>query len=104
MSQFNQGTKTYNPVESKKDVMDTVKDKISDVATGAADMARTAKDKAGEFAHNAKDKVSEWAGDASDKAGDLAQEATQLIRRYPMQSIAAGMALGFLIAFAMTRD
>jgi ElaB/YqjD/DUF883 family membrane-anchored ribosome-binding protein len=103
MNQLNQGAKPYTPPESKKDALETVKDKISDVATGAADMARTATDKAGEFAHSAKDKVEEWAGEASDKVGDLAEEATRLIRRYPMQAIAAGLALGFLLAYA-TRD
>lgn len=122
MNQRNPSDMIHTPVESKKDVLDTVKEKISDVTTGAADMACAAKDKAGELATAAKekvkdaaasagamavqgkDKVGEWAGEASDKVGDAVQEATQLIRRYPIQAMVAGLAVGFLLARATARD
>ena len=55
----------------------------------------------------AKDKVQEWGAVAADKAGeaaqDLGREMTNLVRRYPIQAMVAGLAVGLLLARVTSR-
>jgi|SRR5262245_2913840 len=108
-----------------KGVVETAKEKAKGIAAGAADAAGAAKEKAaeiaatakekvkdlaagaGEMAAQAKDKVQEWGAVAADKAGEAAQdigrEITNLVRRYPIQAMVAGLAVGFLLARVTSR-
>jgi ElaB/YqjD/DUF883 family membrane-anchored ribosome-binding protein len=110
----------------RKEAIDIVKDRAKDVAAGAERVAGAAKDKAmevtaaakekvseaataaGELAVQVKDKVREWSSTAADEAKDAAQEVarevTTLVRRYPIQSLIVGVAVGFLLARATTRS
>jgi hypothetical protein len=109
-----------------KAVLDTAKDKVKEVASGAADLAVAAKDKAkdlavtakdkvkdmaaatGELAVQAKEKVQDWTTTAADKTGEtfqeVGQELTALVRRYPVQSLLVGFAVGFFLAQATARS
>jgi ElaB/YqjD/DUF883 family membrane-anchored ribosome-binding protein len=71
----------------------TAKDKIKDAACATGDMAVHAKEKAQEFASTAVHN----AGEALQTAG---QEVTFLIRKYPIQSVLIGAAVGFLLVKA----
>jgi len=55
-----------------------------------------------EKARDAKDKAMEWGSVAADKAGDtlqdLGKELSKVVRRYPLQSVMVGMAIGFFLA------
>jgi len=79
---------------ASKDALDVVKQKARDLTAGAADAAGAAKDKA-----------MEWSSAAADKAGDalqdLGKELTKVVRRYPLQSVLAGLVVGFLLARKM---
>lgn len=99
---------------------------------GATGMIENATDKAKEIAHNvgeyagqAKEKVSEWASTAGGKIKDVASHAgeyamqardtageaiqtvgtelTSVVRRYPLQSLMAGAAVGYLLGCALSR-
>jgi ElaB/YqjD/DUF883 family membrane-anchored ribosome-binding protein len=109
-----------------KAVLDTAKDKVKEVASGAADFASAARDKAKDLAVTAKDKVKDmvaatdelavrakekvqdWTSTAADKTGEtfqeVGQEFTALVRRYPVQSLLVGFAVGFFLARATTRS
>ena len=111
---------------ARKDVMDTVKDRAKEAAASAERVAGAAKEKAKEMADSAKEKVSEaataagelavqvkdkvreWGATATDEARDAALEAarevTNLVRRYPIQSLVVGVAVGYLVARATTRS
>jgi ElaB/YqjD/DUF883 family membrane-anchored ribosome-binding protein len=111
---------------SSRDVMDTIKDQAKDFTAGAERMAGVAKEKvketagvakekvteaanaAGELAIQAKDKVREWSVTAADEAREVVQEGmqevTSFVRRYPIQSLLVGVAVGFLLARATTRS
>jgi hypothetical protein len=41
---------------------------------------------------------------ADDAVPDVGKELTALVRRYPIQSMLLGIAVGFLLARAMTRS
>jgi len=75
----------------------TAREKTRDAAHAAGDYAVQATERAGEFAHTAYDKT----GDAMQ---DAAQEMTRMIRRYPIQSLLVGMALGMLLGRAASRS
>jgi ElaB/YqjD/DUF883 family membrane-anchored ribosome-binding protein len=105
-----------------KEVLGNVKDKAKEVASGAAGIAGAAKDKAkdlastaqekvkdvakatGDLAAEAKDKVEEWTATAADKTGEAVQEMGKelaaFVRRYPVQSLLIGAAVGYLLARA----
>jgi hypothetical protein len=109
-----------------KAILDTAKDKVKEMASGAADLAIAAKDKAkdltvsakdkvkdvatatGDLAVQAKDKVQDWTATAADKTSEtvqeVGQELTALVRRYPVQSLLVGFAVGFLLARVTTRS
>jgi hypothetical protein len=109
-----------------KAILDTAKDKVKEVASGAADLAAAAKDKAkelaetardkvkdvatatGDLAGQAKEKVQDWTATAADKSGETFQEVgrelTALVRRYPVQSLLVGFAVGFLLARTTPRN
>jgi ElaB/YqjD/DUF883 family membrane-anchored ribosome-binding protein len=78
-------------------VKDAAKEKLSDAATAA-----------GELAVQVKDKVQEWGAVATEETRDAALEAarevTNLVRRYPIQSLVVGVAVGYLVARATTRS
>jgi hypothetical protein len=104
----------------RKNFIDTVTDKAQELAADAADAAGTAVDTAKEMVATVKEKVTDmataasvYAGEASDKVQEwtaktahqaddavqnLGKELTSLVRRYPIQSLLAGLAVGFLLA------
>lgn len=122
----NYKTGTAPAATGPKDAFGTVRDKTREITAGAADAAGAVKDKAkdlvstatdkvkdaataaGDFAVQAKDKVQEWSAAAAHKAGDVvedaAEELTKLLRRYPIQSVLVGVAIGYLVARATSRS
>jgi ElaB/YqjD/DUF883 family membrane-anchored ribosome-binding protein len=108
-----------------KEVFNTVKDKAKEVLAGAADIPRAAKDKAnerastagenvkdvatavGDLTMHARDQVQEWTATAADKTSeavqDMGKKLTDLVRRYPIQSLLVGFTIGFLLTRATTR-
>jgi len=82
--------------EAVTGVIDTVKEKVQDVAAGASQMATKAKDTA-----------QEMASDAMEKVGAAGQEIAAVIRRYPVSAmfiaLGAGIGVGFLAALAARR-
>jgi ElaB/YqjD/DUF883 family membrane-anchored ribosome-binding protein len=125
MTEMNR-TVAPTPGTERRDVMDTIKDQARDLTSSAERMAGTANDKmkqtadaarekvseaasaAGDFAVQAKDKMYEWSATAADEAREVVQEGmhevTSLVRRYPIQSLLVGVAVGFLVARATTRS
>jgi ElaB/YqjD/DUF883 family membrane-anchored ribosome-binding protein len=105
-------------------LVEKVKEKTQEVMAGAAELAGQAKDKAqalassaaakvkdaatsaAELGGQAKDKVQTWAATASENPTetfrDVTKEVTSLVRRYPIQSLLVGAAVGFLLARATT--
>jgi ElaB/YqjD/DUF883 family membrane-anchored ribosome-binding protein len=77
------------------EVLDTVKDRAKEVVAGAADIARAAKDKANEMVSRAT-----AADKTSEAVQDMGKKLTDLLRRYPIQSLGVGFAVGFLLARA----
>jgi ElaB/YqjD/DUF883 family membrane-anchored ribosome-binding protein len=83
-------------------LVEAVKEKVQDVATGASELAGKAKDTAQEWASSvgsaavqARDKAVELTSAAVSKAEDLGLEVTKLIRRYPLQALLVGFGVGF---------
>jgi hypothetical protein len=78
-------------------VIDSAKQAVQGVVDRVGDFAGQARDKAGE----AGQKVQQWAGDAYDVAadnlGDLGQELTSLIRRHPIPALLVGFGVGLLL-------
>jgi hypothetical protein len=81
-----------------------VKEKMHDVAAGASEMVGKARDKAqewacsvGDAAIHAKDKALQVASATVETAGDLSQDATALVRRYPIQALLVAIGAGFLL-------
>jgi ElaB/YqjD/DUF883 family membrane-anchored ribosome-binding protein len=79
-------------------------DKAKEMASSVGDAAVQAKDKAKEMASSvgdaavyAKDQVKQAASATVEKAGDLGQDATDLIRRYPIAALVVGLGAGFLL-------
>jgi ElaB/YqjD/DUF883 family membrane-anchored ribosome-binding protein len=125
MSDMNKSVSMPSGTE-RKDAIDIVKDRAMDLAAGAERVAGAAKEKAkevtsaakekvgeaaaaaGELAVQAKDKVQQWGSTAADEAKDAVQgvgrEVTTLVRRYPIQSLIVGVAVGFILARATTRS
>lgn len=92
-------------------MVEAVKKGVQDAAAGASEFAGKATDTAKEWASSigdaavyAKDKAQEGVSVAAEKAGDVGEEVTTLIRRYPIQSLLAGFAAGFLTAQLVRRS
>jgi hypothetical protein len=92
-------------------VVEAVKESVHDMAAGASDLAgkatETAKEWAssvGDAAVHAKDKAQEVVSAAAEKAEDVGKELTTLIRRYPVQSLLVGFAIGLLTAQLVRRS
>jgi ElaB/YqjD/DUF883 family membrane-anchored ribosome-binding protein len=125
MSDMNK-TSTMPSSPERKDAIDLVKDRAKDMAANAERVAGAAKERAkemttaakekvseaataaGDLAVQVKDKVQEWSATAADEAKDavqeVAREVTTLVRRYPIQSLIVGVAVGFLLARATVRS
>jgi ElaB/YqjD/DUF883 family membrane-anchored ribosome-binding protein len=93
-----QGQKS--PTSTKPDsgvagVVESVKEKAQDVASGVASRAEDVWDSARHGAQRAYSAV-------ADTAGDAFGEVTDFMRRYPMATLAIGFGLGFLAAQALT--
>ena len=92
-------------------VGEAVTEGVRGVAAGASELAgkatETAKEWAssvGDAAVHAKDKAQEVVSTAAEKAGDVGKELTTFIRRYPLQSLLAGFAAGFLTVQLVRRS
>src|SRR5262245_21985235 len=86
---------TMPPARGKAEetgVVETVKEKVQDVAAGASALASRATETA-----------QEAASVVAEKAGDFSEEVTRLIRRYPMQALLVGLGVGFLMGQITTR-
>jgi len=113
-SGFGQAASTA--VESVKEEVSSLADRARDTASNVSERARDmasnvahrAGDMASSFSHSAQDMASNVAHRAQDmaatvghKAEDAVDDLTRLIRRYPMQSVLAGLGIGFLLAQVM---
>jgi len=98
-------------MDTAKQGMHAVADKASTIADKAGDYASQAREKvrdwaggAGENVTQAADKVQHWAEDAysfsGEHLGEFGRECTSLIRRYPVQALAVGFAVGLLLGRA----
>ena len=104
-------TGTMGGGESRTEgLVETVKEKAKDLASGASEMVDEAKEKVEEWASDAarvatqaKDKAQEYASTAAHKAEELGENVTGLIRRYPMLTLLVGFGIGFLAATVLTR-
>lgn len=107
-------------------IAETVTEKAKDVRAAVSDTASQAKEKvqewtatatektkeaaaaAGNYAVQAKDKVQEWTSTAVDSTGDalgdVSKELTALVRRYPLQALLVGAAVGFVLGRTTTRS
>jgi hypothetical protein len=125
MAELNKTLATPSETE-RRDVIDSVKDRAREMAAGAERMAGAAKGVAQDLTAAAKEKVSDAtsaAGDlavhvkdkvrdmtvsgaehARDAVQDVGKEVTNLIRRYPIQSLLVGVVAGFLLARATMRS
>jgi ElaB/YqjD/DUF883 family membrane-anchored ribosome-binding protein len=125
MTELNKTLATPSDME-RRDLIDSVKDRGREMAAGAERMAGAAKGMAKEVTDAAKEKVSEatsaagelavhvkdkvrdmtvsGAEPARDAVQDAGKEVTNLIRRYPIQSLLVGVAAGFLLARATMRS
>lgn len=119
-------TDTSKPHGGVSGAIDTVADKAKEFAGNAGEFVGHARDKVQEWAHNASDKIKEAASatgemavHAKDKAQELAStavhnageavqnaghEITNVIRKYPVQSVLIGAALGYLLVKATSKD
>ncbi len=90
-------------------------DKVKEAAAATGEFAMHAKDKVkeaatatGEFVVHAKDKVQEMATTAAHSAGEAihtaGDELTRVVRRYPVQSLLVGAAIGYLLGRATSRS
>ena len=96
--------------EAASGMLETVKDKVHDVAAGASQLAGQAKDTAQEWASSVgdaavhvKDKAQAAAGVAVDKVRGAGQDVTDLIHRYPVQTVLVGIGVGFLLGQMLWR-
>jgi ElaB/YqjD/DUF883 family membrane-anchored ribosome-binding protein len=125
MAELNKTPATSSDME-RSDVIDSVKGRAREMAAGAERMAGAAKgmakdvteaakekvgeasSAAGELAVHAKDKVRDWTASGAEHARDAVQDAgrevTNLIRRYPIQSLLVGVAAGFMLARVTMRS
>ena len=86
-----------------------LKESAQEMASRASETAGQVKDKAREFASGVQDQAREaWRGaregfsSAADRAGDFWGDATEIIRRYPVASLAVAFGLGCLAASAFS--
>jgi ElaB/YqjD/DUF883 family membrane-anchored ribosome-binding protein len=110
-NQIEAGVQTVNEKAREvtfQGVVETVKDKLHDVTSGASELASKARDTAqdwassvGDTAMQAKGKAQEVATAVGEKADGLAQDASALIRRYPFQALLVGVGFGFLLGQVM---
>lgn len=88
------------------------KDKVRDVAGRASNVARQASEKASQFKGVAAERVSAWRETVRDRMPAWKQQAQdryevgrrrgrELATRYPLQTVAAAAAVGFVIGFAV---
>lgn len=96
------GTEGY----TAEGIVDAVKERVQAVAAGASDLAGMAKDTAQEWASSvggaavqAKDATRQAASAAAEKVSEVGQDLTELIRRHPLQSLLAGLGVGFAVGF-----
>jgi ElaB/YqjD/DUF883 family membrane-anchored ribosome-binding protein len=102
---WTQARSTAKP-EGAGGIVDAVKERVQAVATGASDLAGIAKDTAQEWASSvggaavyAKNATRDVASAAAEKVGEIGQDLTELIRRRPLQSLLAGLGVGFAVGF-----
>jgi hypothetical protein len=77
-------------------IVHDAKDRISEAASATGDMAMHAKDKAQEIATS-------FAHGANQAMHTSAEALTRTIRRYPVQSVLVGVALGYLLVRVTSR-
>ncbi len=105
--------------------IDSAADKAKTLVSNAGEFVDHAKEKVQAWAHNAKDRVMDAAGatgdmathvkeraqemattaghNASDAIQSVGNDLTQAIRKYPMQSVLIGAALGYLLVKATSK-
>jgi len=100
--------KAKEAVEGTAEMVGSTADKAKDLAANAKEKAKEIVTDTGELAVHAKNKMGELGATAAQKASAAVQEVghelTDLIRRYPIQSLLAGVAVGFMLARTTYRD
>jgi len=94
--------KAKDAVDSAAEMVISAADKAKDMAAIAREMIRDMASETGQKAIQTKDKMLEFKTAAAEKASSVVRgaghEVTDLIRRYPIQSLLVGLAVGFLVA------
>jgi ElaB/YqjD/DUF883 family membrane-anchored ribosome-binding protein len=99
-------------METAKDMADEAKSKVKDVMQAGAVKAEEAKSAAGETMHTVAEKIRHGGDVVSEKADQLGsylqqhdfeaigRDLTDVVRRYPVQSLLVGIGLGILLGRA----
>ena len=94
----------HNAPNTVGQVVDAVKNNAQAVVDGVSHTATDVKDKVQAAAGDAAHRVEKWADDAysatADTAKDFSKEMTQMIQKYPIQSVLIGLGVGLLLGRA----
>lgn len=97
------GQRSDPELHKTENIMSAMSERIQDVASGAKETVEEWGSAAAEAAGQAKHKAQEFASSAAHKAEHFGEDLTGLIRRYPLQSLAVGFGVGFMLAQVMRR-
>lgn len=90
--------------EAVKDTARSVATHVADTATAVGETAAKVAETGYDAAKDAGHKVEGWAEDAykatAEGAGQFGKEATAFVRKYPLQALALGLGIGFLLGRA----
>lgn len=99
-------------MEAAKGLAEDAKEKVQEAVEVGASKAQEAKDAAGAQMHNVADKIRQGSDVVSEKAdqfgtylqqhdfGAIGHDLTEVVRRYPVQSLLVGIGLGILLGRA----
>jgi ElaB/YqjD/DUF883 family membrane-anchored ribosome-binding protein len=100
--------KTKDAVEEAAELINSAADRAKELAASAKERMRNMASETGHAAVQAKDKMLDLKTTAAEKASaavhEVGHELTGLIRRYPLQSLLVGVAVGFMLARTTIKD
>src|SRR5262249_37412604 len=89
------GQRSQTEQSTAGNIVNTVTEKVQDMASGAKDTLQEWSSSAADVAGQASQRAQELARSAAETAGNFGEELTSLIRRYPMQALLLGVGIGF---------